>query len=1028
MKHRFLSKIAVIFAIGMFVIGSATAADGAAQSTGTIEGRVYLPSADRYLENAIVTIAGINRQVTTDGIGFFRFTNVPAGTVQITASFTGFPAQTASVPVKAGEIAQLDINISLVARPGLSGDEIVKLDRFIVNADRVQTGAALARNEQRYASDMRTVISVDEFGENPTGNLGEFMKHLPGVTISEVNGEARNISIDGVGSEHVPVTFGGLSMANAASGLQSREFQLDGVSVSNMSRIEVSFSPTPEVEGRALAGSVNIVPPSAFEYSRPRFEINTYITLDGDSMTLNKTPGPWFTPTRKSGPSIRLNYRVPVSKRFGFTIAADRSIFTVAKEQQRTYWRGSSVEVGVLHFPVTDVNNPYMSRIDLYQGSSLNENAGFSLTADWRFSRNDRLSFAINYNYKDLKYNNRTLIVAIQNFNPENVSILTPYYSEGNGYARQQQEARRKTMTTYMPTITWRHMGPLWKMNAAFGYSHASSHYGDIPNGFFYSAQADRGNAKIIFDQMHYDGPRRIQVTDLGGTNAAINPYALDDLSLNTIMSRSNDAYDRVMNGFFDIRRDFRLWSVPIFLKAGYDYKQTKRARDNVRNYDWQYLGADGRGSGAGNDPTTAVMLPFVSADDGAKRFSDKSFSTVPIGFGHPNIEWVDLAALYQMYQINPGYFLVQNTDTNIRDVYDVTETINSAYIRSDIYLFKNRVQIAGGVRVEQTDIEGHGALRTNVGGRMQWIRNGAQSDVSYSNWLPRVNMNWEITPGRTLIARAAYFESMGRPGYGQYAGELTMPDRDATGSNTGNRFGLKNSEIEPWTSRTFSAGLDYYFTRNGSMSVRVFDRKINNFFIDTISPVSDALLSHYGLDPLEYDGYYVATQTNSDQPATVQGLTLSYEQSLTFLPKWAQGFRVSANATFQDLSGPGEDNLIDPDGNFRPRLYKANISYSNRRFSLRAGWVYFGETRTAKNTSVNVPEGTYTYFLARDYVEASGELRMGKFTAYFKVSNITGDPERICEIRGPNTPEIARLRYITQYSPQWTFGIKAVF
>ncbi|MDR0352988.1 MAG: TonB-dependent receptor [Opitutaceae bacterium] len=966
-----------------------------------MEGRVYLPSSDRFLENALVTIEGVGLDTLTDAIGAYQFSGVPAGPVNITASFTGFPPRTETIVVRPGETATLDIHITTLApRAGTEEDaDILKLDTFTVNADRYETGSALARNEQRYAADMRTVVDAGEFGENPTGNIGEFMKHLPGVSIVSTNGEPRAIAIDGISAEHVPITFAGFSLANAASGSQSRQVELEGVSLSSASRIEITFAPTPEIEGRALAGSVNIVPRSAFESSRPRLELRTYITFDGDHFTLNKGPGPHFSPTRKAGPNAAISYVLPVNKRFGFTITAKRALYYNAKEMQRTYWRGSSDSVGDSHFPLTDVNNPYLSRIDLYQGASLNERADFSITADWRLTRHDRLSFAFQYGYQNIKFNNRILTVAIQHFDADNAGLLSPYYSEGGGYVRQHQEARRKTNTTYMPTLTWRHIGPKWKIDAGIAYSHATSHYNDLPYGFFYSANADRGNVRVIFDEMHYTGPRRITITDLGGDNAAINPYALDDLSITNVYSRYNDAYEKITNGFLTIRRDLRLGPAPLFLKAGYNYKQTRRGRHNVNNLDWKYLGADGKASGPGNDSSTGIMHPPASNDDGAKIFGNADLSTLHVGFGHPNIEWVDLAALYQMQQANPGYFAIQNNDENAINLYDVSETINSAYFRSDLYLFNRRLQIVSGVRVERTDIEGSGPLRTNIGGRMTWVRYGARSDVGYSNWFPRVNLTYEITP-----------------------------DRTAGASSTSNRFNLKNSEIDPWTSKTFTLGLDYYFSRNGSLTARAFSREIDKFFINTVEPVSEALLSHYGLDANEYEGYYVVTQTNSSSPATVKGVTLDYKQALTFLPRWARGVSVYANATLNSLSGPGEEDLIDADGAFRPRLYKGGISLVRKKYSLRVSYIFMGRTKTGINSSTNVPKGTYTYLTDHKQIDLSGEYRIKNWTLYFSIRNLTGEPERTYEICGPDTPAIARLRYLEDYAPQYTFGIKAVF
>lgn len=1003
-----------------------TTAQTADQSTGAIAGRVYLPSSDRYLENAHVVIEGTNRAALTDGIGAYILTDVPAGEVKVTASFIGFPPRTFTVNVAPGQTAMLDIDILLAPtpRPGTRDDDVVKLDAYVVNADRYETGSAIARNEQRYAIDMRAVVASDEFGENPTGNIGEFLKHLPGVSLVNVNGEARAISIDGANPNDVPITFAGFNLANTASGTKDRQVELDGVSISNAARMEITFAPTPEIEGRALAGSVNIVPRSAFEYKRPRFTLNTYLTFGGDSMTLNKTPGPWFTPARKAGPNVSFSYIVPVNEKFGFTVSAHRAFYSTADQLQRTYWRGSSDAHGVAHFPLTDVNNPYLSRIDLRQGSSVNERVGFSITADWRITRADRLSFALQYGVQDIHLGNRNLIVAIQHFDPDVANILSPYYAEGGGYTRQTYDVRRKSNTTYMPTLTWRHNGPKWKMNAGLAYSRASHHNNDTPYGFFNSAYADRGNLKIIFDDMHYTGPRSITATDLG-TGATIDPYTLDGASITNVFSRGTDAYAKSTNGYFDIQRDLRLGNAPFLIKAGYNYLQAKRGTTTSRYTDWTYLGPDGRASGPGNDGTTGIMLPPASNDDSAKLFSDKSASSVPVGFGHPNVEWVDLAKLYQMYEANPGYFANQPSDEPILALWDASETIHSAYLRADLYVFNNRLKIIGGLRMEHTDVDGRAPLRTNIGGRQKWVAYGAHSNVNYTNWFPRVNLVWDIS--QNLIFRAAYYESIRRPLYTQYADRLIVPDLTSEGS-TSNRFQLSNPLLEPATSRTFSAGVEYYFKHKGSLSARVFSRKINKFTIDTIEPISEDVLLAFGLNPNDYIDYDVVTSKNSAKPATVNGIVFEYRQALSFLPPWAQGLNIYANASFQSVSGPGQENLIDGEGSYRPQLYKASINYARKRISLRATYNYMARAKTGLNTSTNVPVGTYTWLLERQSIDLSGEYRLKNWTLYFVIENLTGEPMRNYEIYGPDTPQIARMRYMEDFDPKYTFGIKTVF
>ncbi|MBM3844405.1 MAG: Plug domain-containing protein, partial [Verrucomicrobia bacterium] len=94
------------------------------------------------------------------------------------------------------------------------------------------------------------VVSTDEFGHVAEGNVGEFVKFLPGVTVEYGGGYARGIVIDGVPSVHTPITVDGFSLASTGGpNNTNRSVQVDMASINSISRIEVAFSPTPESQG-----------------------------------------------------------------------------------------------------------------------------------------------------------------------------------------------------------------------------------------------------------------------------------------------------------------------------------------------------------------------------------------------------------------------------------------------------------------------------------------------------------------------------------------------------------------------------------------------------------------------------------------------------------------------------------------------------------------------------------------------------------------------------------------------------------
>ncbi|MDO8629192.1 MAG: TonB-dependent receptor plug domain-containing protein, partial [Phycisphaerales bacterium] len=322
----------------------------------------------------------------TDSDGNYRLTNVPAGSAKVKAFFTGFPPQANEVIVSAGQTVRHDVT--------MAGDT-VKLSAFVVSTSREMDAAAIAINEQRFASNRVSVVSTQEFGDIAEGNVAEFLKYLPGVSVDALAGNAREISIDGVPSDYVPVTLDGFSLASAGGDNNTRRtVDADMVSINNLSRIEVSYSPTPESPGGALAGSVNMVPRSSFERARPVFNASAYITMRDNAREFDKTPGPFTSPSRKVTPGFDFSYIAPVNRRFGYTLSGGVSSNWAGEPFIQNIRHSVSVATNGTTFPHTPFGQPYLSSFVLRQGGKETRRKSFGATVDYRLTDNDRFSFS----------------------------------------------------------------------------------------------------------------------------------------------------------------------------------------------------------------------------------------------------------------------------------------------------------------------------------------------------------------------------------------------------------------------------------------------------------------------------------------------------------------------------------------------------------------------------------------------------------------------------------------------------------
>jgi outer membrane receptor protein involved in Fe transport len=326
----------------------ASAALAQSASFGTIEGRLFDARRGEYLEKARVTLEGTRLEVLSDATGMYRLTNVPPGTARLVIFYTGLGSVTEIVTVPAGETVQHDVTFTGVGKATAGSGEVVKLGEFVVSSSKEMEGAAIAINEQRFASNIMQVVSADEFGTIADGSIGEFMKFLPGITSDYTGGDARRFSINGAPEDNVPISMGGFEMASAAGAGTRRAVELDQVSINNISRVEINRSPTPDTPGAALAGSVNFVPRSAFERSKPVYSYNVQWMFKDAESAWHKTPGPrWGEWTRKMNPGFDLSAVVPVTKTFGFSVSAGYSLQYTPQPNTAMQWRGAATSSGM---------------------------------------------------------------------------------------------------------------------------------------------------------------------------------------------------------------------------------------------------------------------------------------------------------------------------------------------------------------------------------------------------------------------------------------------------------------------------------------------------------------------------------------------------------------------------------------------------------------------------------------------------------------------------------------------------------
>lgn len=1005
-------------------------------ATGAIAGRVFDPASGSYVEGARVTVEGTPLETFTDDDGTFRLDGVPAGDARVRLFYTGTAPRLDTVRVGAGQTAQLEVSLAAADQPAAPAAGPVKLDRFVVSTSKEMAGAAIAINEQRFAANIKTVVSTDEFGSVAEGNVAEFLKFMPGVTIDLSGGDGRTISLDGAPAANTPISLGGIGLSSPTG--TGRAIEVGFFNLNNISRIEVAHSPTPDSPGKSLAGAINLVPRSAFERARPSFNGSVYLLLRDDRRAFDKTATLYRDPRRQVWPGADFSWVVPVTPRFGFTVAAGASTQYSSQDRATNVWRGNSAATNGAAFPATVPGRPYLSAFTLQDSPKESDRDSLGLTLDFKLTVHDRLALSYQYSSFDGWTTSRNL-----QFNPTQIvaGSLSPTAVQGVAGAGTlvltNGNNRVRENRTYLPTLAWRHEGPVWKFDSALGRAYGKNAIRDADKGQFLAVASRRTGVTIGFADTGYLRPGTITVVD-NTTKAPVDPYRLDSYALNTATTTPQRASDVNVTATANARRDF-LWRVPFTLRAGLDFRQSSRdSRSATATY--TYLGKDGRGN-----LTNGTATPFL----------DPVFSERVAPYGFPRIQYPDAKAALDYLRGHPTEFSLDENNlyrTGVTNSKHAVEAVSAAYLRGDAALLDRRLLLVGGLRVEQTNLDADGPLtdltrnvqrdtagrplRTAAGAviplttdalaasRLTLLEREAHVAKEYLRLFPSLNATANLR--ENLVARAAVSTSLGPPDFNQYSGGLTLPNTDNPAGPT-NRIVVNNAAIKPWTATSLKVRLEYYFAGVGQVSVGAYRRHFRNFFGATVVPATPEFLALYGLAPAEFGAYEVSTQRNVPGTVRTEGLDFSYRQALTFLPAWARGFQLFANGSLEKTNAP-RGFLGNVGFNEIPRYGAWGLSFTRPKFNVRVNWSYRADQNLGEVTGVGIEPGTFSYTPGFTKVDVLGEYALTRrFALFANLKNVTDVPDA-GTTRGPSTPAHAILRYQERYGSLWTFGLKGTF
>lgn len=722
--------------------------------TATVKGRVYNARTNTYINRAVVTVDDASIRTFTNNFGEFILTDVPLGDRQVRVEFTGLEATTQWVNVTAGENSTRDFILG--TRRGDSdgereGDDVIELEDFVVNAsDSFRSFSDIAVHEERFSPNLRTVVSADAYGTIAQGNVGEFIKFVPGVAIDyggtySSGADATAISIRGFRPDQTTVTVDGVPISGAQPGSLTRAVSLDMLSINNASRVEVIKVPTPDQPNAGIGGSVNLISKSAFEYAKPTFTFRAYMAMNSEHLDIfSKTPGPMHERTYKAIPGFDFSYALPINDKIGFTFnfaSANQFNSNITLKPDWRTWveqiipRYVTEDGEVLEDVFPDASRPILNNIGLTDSPRVSERLSGSVKMDFAPWTGNLIT--VNYQFSTFSSSDAGRRLEVGTGGSQSIFEQGPDYQisrDGTGKSEINLIALDREGETHSGYAKWTYIKGPWNVSLIGSASVSDGELVSVRNGHFSGLDLRMGGVhKTILSGIRDGVPENIEYFDEEGN--ALDPTVLSsyrvsgydplDLSASSLQLVAGDSFTRSENysGKFDIQRDLDFLpfeSMSFKVKTGvYWQEQSEEKTGRGSNYKYQYMGESG------------VELNLAD-------FRDEYYVGVSPGFGFAPREWPDTSKMYQYFLENPSVF----SDTNDEPVFNpddlnanpeesvasnnwssafnqqkaITETSISHYVQVEGSFFNHRLTVVGGFRQSESKRTGYSPFTDNDG------------------------------------------------------------------------------------------------------------------------------------------------------------------------------------------------------------------------------------------------------------------------------------------------------------------------
>ncbi len=789
---------------------------------------------------ATVSIEELGRSTTSDDRGRFRFGNVPAGSYTLVVSYVGTADKRVPIVVPQEGLAMGEVM--------LGGDgEAGSVEEVIVFGQAAAIASALS--QERSANNIVGVLDTDAMGQFPDQNVAESLRRLSGVSVETDQGEGRYVVIRGMDPDLNSTSINGI---RATAAEPRRALQLDVIPSDLLDGLEVHKTLTPDMDGDAIGGSINVKTLSAFSrkgtFAKARVE-----------QQYNENRESWNSKISVAGSNI-------------FDLADDRRLGVAAALS----WNDRELHIDnneLDDWDVADNGNDFSEEFQPRLYTVERERIGGVLNFDLDVSDQTALHLYTLYSkFTDTELRNRTTF-KLDGLIDDLVTADSASYEEVE-IERDTKGRDRLGQVAENSSIAFGSKTQLedWLFETDVGYSYARERTKDQVSGTWV-AEFETGDDFISDGQPAITINRanpQIPVAESQFFSAFQDAslYELDELEL----SREKNE-DTQISLSFDAAKDTSFGSIKFGAKARFREKKTDEFAEIWSGDDMWFL-SDALLPGGGASygfPTPMDPVPDNTIE--RRILADET-----------GIEYEEIDSII---------------DSNVAD-FEFDEDVIAVYVMG--IWETDKATIVAGLRYEDTDLDNRG----NAVELIEEDQNGPgdppedvvtittiRAKTSYDDLLPSANIRYNFSDD--LIGRASFHRAVVRPRVEDVAFRIAIEDNEAE---------LGNPDLDPFRAWNIDASLSYYPTELSVVSAGVFYKKIEDFIF--IQQIDDFEFQNRVFDE--------ATIALNGEDATVKGFEFNYQQHFGFLGAPWDAFLVGLNYTYVDSEGDtGEREVALP-------------------------------------------------------------------------------------------------------------------